>query len=69
MTAGKRGAPAPRPRSGWVSEDDRHTERLTLRMEPAIMKRLREYAGEQGWSLSETVTKALEWFFRKGDRQ
>lgn len=56
----KRGATAPRPRSGWVSEDDRKTERLTLRLPPEAMDRLRTYAVEHGWTVSETVAKALE---------
>lgn len=60
MSGKKRGATAPRPRSGWVSEDDRKTERLTLRLPPEAMDRLRTYAVEHGWTVSETVAKALE---------
>lgn len=60
MKAGKRGAPAPRPRSGWVSEDDRKTERITLRLDPETMTRLRSFATEHGWTVAQTVAEAFK---------
>lgn len=60
MTKGKRGAPAPRPRaSGYVREDQRHTERVTVRLSPETMEQLRDLAAEHGWTVAETVTKAI----------
>lgn len=60
MATKKRGAPAPRPRSGWVSEDDRKTERITLRLDPETMTRLRSFAFEHGWTVAECVKQAFE---------
>ncbi len=37
----KRGAPAPRPRSGWVPEDARHTVRLVVRCSEELAERAR----------------------------
>lgn len=51
---------APRPRSGWVSEDDRHTERLTLRLAPGTMAKLRALADGWGVKVSEAVTRLVE---------
>ena len=60
MSKGKRGAPAPRPRSGFVTEEMRHTERLTLRLPPETMAVLREAAAGQEMGLGEYVTRLLD---------
>lgn len=62
MVKGKRGAPAPRPRSGFVTEEQRHTERLTLRLDPEAMDLLRAYSKSLGVSMSTIVERALESF-------
>lgn len=65
MAAGKRGGEkAPRPRSGYVREDQRGTERVTVRLDPETMARLRGFADEHGWTIAETVTRALELLTR-----
>jgi macrodomain Ter protein organizer (MatP/YcbG family) len=60
MAAKKKGAPAPRPRSGFVTEEQRHTKRIVLRLDPETEQRLRSFAFEHGWSLSETVSEAFK---------
>ncbi len=60
MAAKKKGATAPRPRSGWVSEDDRKTERITLRLDPERMAFLRSYAAKYGWTLAGAVGNAID---------
>lgn len=50
---------APRPRSGFVTEEQRNTDRLTLRLDPEAMTRLRAFAFEHGWTVSQTVAEAL----------
>lgn len=59
-TSKKRGASAPRPRSGFVTEEQRHTKRIVLRLDEATDVRLRSFAFEHGWSISETVKQAFE---------
>ena len=59
-TGKKRGAPAPRPRSGFVTEEQRGTERLTLRLDPDTMDRLRAFAAEHGWTVAQTVAEAFK---------
>jgi hypothetical protein len=39
---GKGGRKAPRPRSGWVAEDARHTVRLVIRCSPELAAAARE---------------------------
>lgn len=62
MAAGKRGAPAPRAHSpgGYIREDERHTERLTLRLPKETMARLRARADERGWKMAELVGEGFE---------
>ncbi len=55
MVTGKKGAKkAPRPRSGWVPEDARHTVRVRVPKEPAeiLARRWRV-------SMSEAVIRAV----------
>lgn len=59
---------APRPRSGWVSEDDRKTERITLRLAKVTMGTLLDLAVEHGWTVAETVTKAIEALMREVEK-
>lgn len=54
-----KGGSTPRPRSGFVTEEQRHTERITLRLDPDAMRRLRSLAERYGWTVSEAVTEAL----------
>ncbi len=62
MGAKKRGAPAPRPRSGFVTEEQRNTERLTLRLDPETMSQMRALAKERGWTMAECVQRAWDVF-------
>lgn len=50
----------PRPRSGFVTEEQRNTERITLRLDEETMTRLRSFAFEHGWTVAETVKQAFE---------
>jgi predicted DNA-binding protein len=65
VAAKKRGAPAPRPRSGFVTEEQRKTERLTLRLAPKAMGRLHAMASEHGWTVARTVEEALAALVRE----
>ena len=70
MAAGKkRGAPAPRPRSGFATEEQRKTERLTLRLDRDTMAMLRGYAAELGWDLNKLVAEAIRSFDREVVRE
>ena len=69
MAGKKSGVPAPRPRSGFVTEEQRKTERLTLRLDPDTMGRLHSIADELGLSLAETVKQAFEAFERELDAE
>lgn len=66
MAAGKkRGASAPRPRSGYVREDQRHTVKVTLQLTPGAHELLLSLATEIGEGdprrhLAETVWQALQ---------
>lgn len=60
MGSKKRGAKAPRPRSGFVTEEQRNTERLTLRLDPETMSQMRAFAEERGWTIAECVQQAFE---------
>jgi hypothetical protein len=61
----KRAKKAPRPRSGFVTEEQRNTERLTLRLDPDTMALLRGYAAELGWSLAKVVAESVRAFDRE----
>jgi uncharacterized protein (DUF1778 family) len=54
---------APRKRksgpSGRVTEQQRHTERVTLRLHPDVAALLRELAAERGNTLSDAVAYAV----------
>ena len=70
MAAKKKGGKvAPRPRSGFVTEEQRKTERITLRLDPDTMARLRDFAAEHGWSVSESVTEAFKALERELEAQ
>jgi hypothetical protein len=53
--------------SGIVTEEQRHTKRVVLRLSPEVESELRWFAGERDWSLSETVTRALAALQREED--
>lgn len=46
--------------SGFVTEEQRHTDRITLRLDKVTMNRMRSVAIEHGWSMAETVKQAFE---------
>jgi hypothetical protein len=46
--------------SGFVSEEQRHTDRLTLRLDPGAMAYLEEVAGKMGCTKATAVLLALE---------
>jgi hypothetical protein len=46
--------------SGFVSEEQRHTERLTLRLDPESMAYLEKAAAEMGCTKATAVLLALE---------
>lgn len=46
--------------SGFVSEEQRHTERLTLRLDPEAMASLEKAADEMGCTKATAVLLALE---------
>lgn len=69
MGAKKKGAPAPRPRSGFVTEEQRHTERLTLRLDKVTMGRIRSIAVELGLSHAKVIKQAFEAFERELDAE
>jgi hypothetical protein len=52
MAGKKRGPAGPRPRSGWVAEDARHTVRLVIRCSPELAERARR--------LPESLAEVLE---------
>lgn len=60
----KRGAPAPRPRSGWVPEDARHTVRLVVRCSPELAERARSTAAERGVTLAAILQAGVEALVR-----
>ncbi len=43
-----------------VSEDERNTERITLRLDPEAMEVLRHFAGAWKCSMAEVVSTALD---------
>lgn len=45
--------------SGFVTEAQRHTERITLRLGTLAMARLEAFSEEHGWTFAKTVTQAL----------
>ncbi len=49
----------PRRRSGYAHEAQRHTERVCLRLKPAVASRLRELASETGETLSDFVARLV----------
>lgn len=66
MAAKKKGGKqAPRPRSGFVTEEQRHTVRVVLRLKPEVADLLYSLATEIGKpgkadTYAETVRQALE---------
>ena len=58
-TGKKRGAPAPRPRSGFVREDQRHTERVSVRLRPEIAEVLKAAAEANEMTVSALVEHAV----------
>jgi hypothetical protein len=63
-----------RPRSGWVSEGDRKTQRLTLRLRPEVMAQLYSLSTEVGEpgteaTYAEVVTQALAALSREMDAE
>jgi len=54
VKTGKRGAPAPRPRSGFVREDQRHTVRVRVSKEQAEV-----LAERWGVTLEDAVRRAV----------
>jgi hypothetical protein len=61
---------APRPRSGFVTEEQRHTERLTLRLKPEVMQLLRSLASEIGeGTKAETYARTIEEALLALDRE
>lgn len=57
MSAAKK---APKASGRNVSEDERNTERISLRLDPEAMELLRHYAGAWKCSMAEVVTCALD---------
>lgn len=62
----------PRPRSGYVREDQRHTKKVTLQLTPEAHELLFSLATEIGVGdpkrhLSKTVTEALQALSREMD--
>jgi hypothetical protein len=55
MAGKKKGAPAPRPRSGWVSEDARHTVRVRVPKEHA-----ETLAARWGVKVEDAVRRAVK---------
>lgn len=51
----KGGAPTPRARSGWVSDDDRHTVPIKIRCSPELAERARRAAKGNGMTLGELL--------------
>lgn len=49
-----------RARSGFVTEEQRKTERLTLRLDHDTMDRMRAFAEEHGWTAAQTVAEAFK---------
>ena len=45
--------------SGFVTEEQRHTERINLRLGTLAMARLEAFSEEHGWTFAKTVTEAL----------
>lgn len=50
-----------------IEEWQRHTERLTLRLDPEAMELLASYAKSLGWTKAQVVEAALESF--KNDKR
>lgn len=73
-TGKKRGASAPRPRSGYVREDQRHTHKVTLQLDDETHTLLLSLATEIGEGdpkrqLSRTVKEALQALSREMDAE
>lgn len=51
-----------RRRSGYVREDQRHTQKLTLRMSPEDVALARELADSRGMQLVQLVAAAIRAF-------
>lgn len=60
MGSQKKGAPAPRPRSGFATEEQRHTERLVLRVPFGTTARLDDLSKRWGLTRSTAVSKLVE---------
>jgi hypothetical protein len=44
----------------YVPDEQRHTERITLRLEPETMSRLRAFATEKESTMADVIANALE---------
>lgn len=53
--ATKKGKVAPRPRSGWVPEDARHTVQLKVRCSPELAERARMVTKKKGVTLADVL--------------
>lgn len=59
-----------RPRSGFVTEDQRKTERLTLRLKPEVMALLYSLSTEIGeGGTAKTYAETIEQALRALDRE
>jgi uncharacterized protein (DUF1778 family) len=58
--ASRKSPPEPRQRSGYAREDQRHTERIVLRMQPEIVAMLRASAEHEEMTLSQYVASLVQ---------
>lgn len=59
MATKKRGASVPRPRSGWVSEDDRSTVQFKIRCSPELAAQARAVAKKRGMTLADVLAAGV----------
>ncbi len=57
--AKKKGAPAPRPRSGFATEEQRHTKRVVLRVHSLVEAIIKQRSAALGINLSEYVSQLV----------